>query len=285
MSAKNGKKMGLGLKILLGILGLIVVAVAGVFIYFQVNKEKITDAMFDSARNIEDYVGQQMPAFDVEQPDGTHLTKDGLLDGKDVMAVVLYASWCGPCEKEFPEMDSVYQKYQDKMSMVGIDVDGLDQMKDVEEYAQNHNLSFPLAYGVDNETLDFVKTSSYPTTLLVDRNGTICLWRVGSMHSAEDFEKLVTLFMGDDYTEKHPAYYSFYAYGHDKGIAGVEFSVTTPNGVETYTTDEEGGCYVVYDERADMSVKVLSVPDGVQIVDNGETTTGMISTMVRLPVR
>lgn len=286
MNEQGGKKhMGCGLKVLLIILGIIAAVIVAGWLWLTLNRGKIVDSMISSASSIEDHVGDKMPAFDVEQPDGTRLTRDGLLEGKELLAVVLYASWCKPCEKEFPEMDSVYQKYQDKMSMVGIDVDLLDTMEDVEKYAQSHNLTFPLAYGYENESLGFVKTSTFPTTILVDRNGTICFWRVGSIPSAELFEQLVTPFLGDDYTEHQPGYYTFAAYSNGNPVAGVEFSIALPDGTQqTYVTKEDGSCSVLFDQRADMPIKVLNVPSGVNLVNNGEGTTGLISGIVRLPV-
>ena len=182
-------------------------------------------------------------------------------------------------------MDSIYQKYQDKMSMVGIDVDVLDDMNAVSQYQETYKLSFPLAFGYKNESLDFVKTSTYPTTLIIDRNGKVCFWRIGSIPTAEIFEKIVTAFMGDDYSEKHPAYYSFIAWADGESVPGVEFRITKPDGTaETYVTDEDGSCSVFFEERADMPVEVISVPDGFAVSDDGARTTGLISTLIRLPI-
>ena len=62
-------------------------------------------------------VGDMAPDFEVTTTDGQTVTMKELLDGKDALAVVLFATWCGPCEAEFPGMNKVYQKYQDKFSM------------------------------------------------------------------------------------------------------------------------------------------------------------------------
>ena len=288
MAAKHIKdeKKGMGCfaKGLLILVGLIAVGALAIFVWFKLNRGKMVESMLTDASNIEDHVGKEMPAFDVERSDGSRITFADVSEGKEVTAVVLYASWCGPCEKEFPEMDAVYQEYQDKMGMIAIDVDMLDTLEDVKKYEDSHNLTFPLAYGTDNESLDFVKTSNYPTTLLVDRDGIIRFWRVGSIPNAEDFEMLVTLFMGDDYAGAEPAYYTFMAYAKENTVPGVEFSVITEDGEQTYVTGEGGTCPVFFEKRADMQIKVLSVPEGYEITNNGEATTGLISSIVRLPV-
>ncbi len=280
MKEKKKKKMPLIIKILLILLGIIAALVLTAYIWLQVNRDKIFDLMLQSAGSAEDYLGEDVPAFEVETPDGTKITPETLLDGKELAAIVLYASWCGPCEKEFPEMDKVYQKYQDKMGMVAIDVDTTDTMDSVVKYGEEHDLSFPLAYGVDNDSLGFIKTTSYPTTLIIDRNGKICLWRVGSIPSSEVFEEIVTNFMGDGYTEKHAAYYTFYAVSGP----GTEFTVTTKDGTNTYVTDEAGSYSQFYAERDDLLVKVTSVPEGYSITDNGEFKVDAKASIVKLPV-
>ena len=281
---REKKRLGCGWKILIGFVGTIAALALGAVVWFNLNRDKIVDTML-SNEDQEDLVGRELPAFDVELTDGTHVTRDALLEGKDVTVVVLFATWCGPCEEEFPKMDAVYQKYQDKMSMIAIDVDFLDSMDGLKEYQQSHNLSFPLAFGLDNETLDYVTTTTYPTTLIVDRNGVIRVHRVGSIPSEEVFEQLLTPFMGDGYTQAEPAYYTFMAYAKGNVVPGVEFSVTSDAGTQTYVTDESGQCSVFFDQRADMPIKVLSVPEGVEIVDDGQATSGTTSTIVRLPVR
>ena len=68
-------------------------------------------------------------------------------------------------------------------------------------------------------------------------------------------------------------------------IPGVEFTLTSESGTETYKTDEGGRCDVFADKPEDMKVKVISVPDGYKIDGTGEIQTGTGSTVVRLPVK
>ena len=53
--------------------------------------------------------GQNMPAFTVDLTDGTTATLSELLKEKDLVVLNIFASWCKPCEREFPEMEEVYQ--------------------------------------------------------------------------------------------------------------------------------------------------------------------------------
>ena len=107
---------------------------------------------------------------------------------------------------------------------------------------------------------------------------------MGSIPDEEAFEKIVTTFMGDDYQEKQLGYYTFYAFDQKEYIPGVEFSVTSESGTGTYNTGESGRADVFTEKPEDMKVKVISVPEGYKIDDNGEISSGTISTLIKLPV-
>ena len=90
--------------------------------------------------------------------------------------------------------------------------------------------------------------------------------------------------MGDDYVAHQPGYYTFVAYSGGKPVPGVEFGVSSRSGTQTYTTEEDGTCSVIVDSREDLLVKVMGVPDGVQLDDGGEKKGGLVSTIIKLPV-
>ena len=279
MAKQEGKKKSGCRVVLIVVLILVLVIAAAIFIWYKAHEKELKEMSMSASTEL--VVGADASEFEVTTTDGQTVSMSGLLEGKDALVVVLFATWCGPCEKEFPEMDRVYQKYQDKMGMIGLDIDVLDDEKSAKEYAESHGLSFPIAYGKDLKTY---KTSAYPTTLIIDRNGKIGFCRVGAIPDEETFEKVVTAFLGDDYQETQLGYYTFYAFDKKKDIPGVEFSVTSESGTATYTTGKDGNADVFTDKPEELKVKVISVPDGYRIDDGGELTAGGISTFFRLPV-
>jgi thiol-disulfide isomerase/thioredoxin len=274
---KKKKKKGGCLKVgLIILLVLVLLIAAAIFIFYEVYKDKVTAAQAE--RNKTTYTGREMPDFEATTTDGETVSLGSLMDGKEVTVVVLFATWCGPCEKEFPEMDAVYQKYQDKMSMIGLDVDKMDSEESAKEYADSHGLAFPIAYFPEGSIGD-IRATAYPTTLVIDRNGKIGMHRVGSVPDAATFEKIVTQFMGDDYQETQVGYYTF------AGMPGTEFSLTDEDGNEsTYTVGDDSRCDVFTDKPHDFKVKVLNVPGG-KIDGEGELQSGIGSTVIMLPVK
>ena len=94
----------------------------------------------------------------------------------------------------------------------------------------------------------------------------------------------MTTFLGDGYEERQLGLYSICAYVKNKVVPGVEFTVTSESGTETYTTGEDGTFDIFTDKPEDLKIKVISVPDGYVIDGDGETTSGLLSSSVILPI-
>ena len=88
--------------------------------------------------------GQAMPDFTVSLTDGTTATLSELLKEKDLVVLNIFASWCKPCENEFPEMEEVYQANSDRMVILSLSGEPNDTMEIIADYKESHNLSFPM---------------------------------------------------------------------------------------------------------------------------------------------
>ena len=144
--------------------------------------------------------GQTMPDFTVPLTDGTTATLSELLKDKDLVVLNLFASWCGPCEREFPEMEEVYLANRDRMEIVSVSAYPDDTMEIISAYKASHGLSFPM--GLSGEDLSYLKIPGYPTTILIDRDGKVGFIRVGAFVDKADFESKVDYFLSADYDGK-----------------------------------------------------------------------------------
>jgi peroxiredoxin len=100
-----------------------------------------------------------------------------------------WATWCGPCKKEIPELNDLYARYKDKgLAMIGISVD--DDEPTLREFAKE----FPMSYTVvtAREQQDALEAAGpvwgYPTTFFIGRDGSICGKHLGPA-TKEDFER------------------------------------------------------------------------------------------------
>jgi cytochrome c biogenesis protein CcmG/thiol:disulfide interchange protein DsbE len=89
-----------------------------------------------------------------------------------VVLVHYWATWCAPCKKEMPILDSFYRRYRERgLEVIGISA---DRPQDFEKMRKMSNaLAYPTA------TLDrimengFGPPQGFPLTYVVDRDGVI----------------------------------------------------------------------------------------------------------------
>ena len=253
------KKGGAG-RVVLIILGVLAaLGVAGFFglrALVQDQMSKVNNINLSMTR------GQEAPDFALPLTDGSEAKLSELLKDKEVVVLNIFASWCGPCEKEFPDMEKTYQKYKDKMEIVAVSGDlVLDEMEDMVKYKEEHNLSFLV--GMKNESIDSLKVGGFPTTYIIDRNGRIVFSQSGAFLHEGDFEKVVTSLMGDDYEGKQVALYNFYVTNKDKDrVSGIEIRLYNDTVDETITTGEDGIASYFTQDAQDLKIEILNLPDG-----------------------
>jgi cytochrome c biogenesis protein CcmG, thiol:disulfide interchange protein DsbE len=95
----------------------------------------------------------------------------GKLRGK-VVLVNYWATWCAPCRKEMPVLNSFYRRYHEQgLELIGISADR------PQDFGRMHNVSRTLAY--PTSTLDrisqdgFGPPEGFPLTYVIDRDGIV----------------------------------------------------------------------------------------------------------------
>ena len=82
--------------------------------------------------------GQRVPEFTLANETGEELVLYDLLGEKDMVLIDFWASWCGPCIADFPDLKKLYAAYEDEdFEIVGVSIDstkedwieGLDEHK------------------------------------------------------------------------------------------------------------------------------------------------------------
>ena len=119
-------------------------------------------------------IGAQAPDIALTDPDGK-IRKLSSLKGK-VVLIDFWASWCGPCRKENPNVVAVYQKYHD----LGFEIYSVSLDKDRDSWLKaiaKDNLLWPdhvsdLKYWKSEGAAAYGVTS-IPYTVLVDKKGRI----------------------------------------------------------------------------------------------------------------
>ena len=81
-----------------------------------------------------------------------------------------WATWCPPCIREMPELESFYQNHRDSAEVWGISFE-MTAASEIKSFVKKLNVSYPiLGNGQEPET-GFGRVKVLPTTFIIDRNG------------------------------------------------------------------------------------------------------------------
>ena len=158
-------------------------------------------AMSDQEAAVYSHVGETLADFSVKTIDGETFSLAAALQEKELVLINLWATWCGPCESEFPFMQQAYEQYADKVAIIALSVEPNDTPEVLTAYAESHGLTFSIGSVGSTGLDDTFATVGIPTTIVVDRYGVIGYIGIGAMGSVGDFRSLFDHFTGEDYTE------------------------------------------------------------------------------------
>jgi thiol-disulfide isomerase/thioredoxin len=112
-------------------------------------------------------LGQPAPDFSVEVIDGGTFTLSEER-GRPVI-VNFWASWCGPCRTEIPDI-SAFAEANPDVTIIGVAVEDAEQT--AREFAAEIEASYPLALGT-TVVEDTYPNLGLPATYVIDENGVV----------------------------------------------------------------------------------------------------------------
>ena len=128
-------------------------------------------------------VGTTLPPYTAKMIDGK--TFDVAAEHGTVVFLNLWATWCGPCRFEIPELQSMHNKYASRgFKVVGVSLDDTG-VEGVKEFVTKNSMTYPIAYDPDGKIAAILQSSVLPTSVIVDRSGHIVWKRYGAVSMSD----------------------------------------------------------------------------------------------------
>lgn len=207
---------------------LALIASASILSFIACNKDKVEQKATEKANDKKEPVTQQKSTENKEVSNvasGTKLYKIESVekqsgknvvpnftwteDGKkmsmnelkgNVVLVNLWATWCGPCVREMPDLSKISEELKDKnFRMLGLNIFQQERAKKVEDFLKTNPVSYTILDG-NNAVVDAFgeasgsKIEAVPTTFIIDKNGKIAETIVGG-RDKETFLKAIDKYL------------------------------------------------------------------------------------------
>jgi thiol-disulfide isomerase/thioredoxin len=108
-----------------------------------------------------------------------------------VVFINFWATWCGPCVGEMPEIQKFYDNFKNNENVIFLIVSNEDKAV-IQNFIDNKGYTFPVYTSMSNPPRAF-DSNSIPTSFLISKSGKIVMRQVGVANwGGEKIQKTVT---------------------------------------------------------------------------------------------
>lgn len=166
-SAQPLRAMPRGVQVGIGLL-LVVAIVVGVVLF---DRDNGSNGLTNPGKTLP-RVGDRLATLPVTTVDGAPFDM-ATLAGRPVW-VNFWASWCGPCKAEMPELQTVYARERAAHpDLVLLLVNTGDVRQDGLKYYRDLNMGGTLVFNDGSRDVGAYRVTNFPTHLMVDRSGVV----------------------------------------------------------------------------------------------------------------
>ena len=117
------------------------------------------------------------PDFTMLDTEGNEVTLASFF-GKPIV-LNFWASWCGPCKMEMPEIQKFYEQYGEEIQFLLVSVD--ENMDDAKSFLADSGYTFPVYFDTTSMGAYTYGASSIPLTFFIDADGNLTAYYMGAM--------------------------------------------------------------------------------------------------------
>lgn len=130
-------------------------------------------------------VGQPLPAFTVSNNQQTIKSQD--LKGK-VVLINFFATWCGPCMQELPQMQQLWASHQGNKNLVILVIGREHSQSEITAFKAKRGFDLPMYPDEKRQVYSLFATQYIPRNYLIDAKGNVAYTSVG--FGQDEFNKM-----------------------------------------------------------------------------------------------
>ena len=110
------------------------------------------------------------PAFKLDSLDGKPISLSDVR-GK-VVLLNFWATWCGPCRAEIPDLIELQNKYKEHLQIIGLTVDD-DDPATIKKFIEKTGINYPVAMVSNEVRMKYGGIAALPTSFMLDSEGRV----------------------------------------------------------------------------------------------------------------
>lgn len=131
-------------------------------------------------------IGQNVDDFSLESIDNELVSLEEI-KGEHLTIIDFWATWCKPCTKAMPKLNSLYNKYKDQgVSMIGISCDGPRSISKVGMVSNSLDIDYHILKDIDCEVMNNYDFQAFPTLIILDSSNEIVWVHEGYVNGDEN---------------------------------------------------------------------------------------------------
>ena len=95
------------------------------------------------------------------------------------VVINFWATWCGYCVKEFPDLEELWAEYGEKIHILAVNVG--ETKKVIDDFLKKTPYTFPIVMDTNYTASRAYNVSGIPVTYIIGKDGSIVFSRVGMM--------------------------------------------------------------------------------------------------------
>src|SRR5215467_7424722 len=116
------------------------------------------------------------PAFQLNDLEGKPVS---LAEAKGKIVLLnFWATWCGPCRAEIPDLVDLQKRYADKLEIIALATEE-DDSDQVRRFVQQSGINYRVAMAPDDVVREYGGIAALPTSFVIDSQGRVVQKHIG----------------------------------------------------------------------------------------------------------